>query len=575
MNDVQPLVSIIVPIYNSEAYLERCLDSLVHQTLENIEILAINNGSTDRSLEIIETYAESYSHLRCITIPHHERAGAGRNYGILQSRANYIAFCDSDDYMELDALENLYKTAVENNLCDLVYSPFYHVNNGSSKLVFRLKDISIETLILSGNFALWNKLYRRELIERVGEMPTDFSFEDFAYYPVLVSYAHTIAYLDTPTYYYVCREGSEVNAATSVRMLDALKSADYNLAHVNPKYKDIMMFSDVQRLLNSMNDRWVFFDAYANYFSQHMEEYKKNLIFYSSNNILSKLEDIISEILGCFNNKVFISGFGGNNDEFIDYVEKSAFYNGAEVIILNESNCDIYENNVIRSLYDNEKFDLVAQYFSLKRIYNEGGVYIDSCLKIDCPLNYLKRTNSFFSFSTEFDFSDKIFGGRQNQQIFEDLLGTFTSNYFLGSDASLSARIKNLLCAKYGVSLNGLTSIHKYEVSVFSPDVFLYDFGCLNSSTDIHFTSIKAYNDDNYTVVDKNALKLILKKYNKQEKVLDKKLVNRCAALEKELRDIKTSNAWNLIQKIKKYRHTFFYKTAKRLYLKARKKGKV
>lgn len=111
-------VSIIIPIYNVEKYLRQCLDSAVNQTLSNIEIILINDGSTDNSSCIAREYSLNYSFIKLIEQKNSGQSIA-RNKGIDAANGKYIYFLDSDDYIEINAIENLYKEAERNNL-DLV-----------------------------------------------------------------------------------------------------------------------------------------------------------------------------------------------------------------------------------------------------------------------------------------------------------------------------------------------------------------------------------------------------------------------------------------------------------------------
>ena len=107
-----PKVSVVVPVYNVERYLERCLDSLVYQTLKDIEIIVVNDGSTDKSEVIIQKYAKSYpKKVFAFNKPNGGLSDA-RNYGIGKCHSDYIGFVDSDDYVDLDMFENLYNKAI-------------------------------------------------------------------------------------------------------------------------------------------------------------------------------------------------------------------------------------------------------------------------------------------------------------------------------------------------------------------------------------------------------------------------------------------------------------------------------
>lgn len=138
-----PLISVIVPIYNMESLLPRCLDSLAAQTLRDLEIICVDDGSTDGSGGIVRKYASGDSRFRLITQENSGRAEA-RNAGIRAAAAPYLGFADPDDYVEPDMYERLYRLAEESG-ADMVqcsYSPFLPAESGNPtrKLLRRIRD---------------------------------------------------------------------------------------------------------------------------------------------------------------------------------------------------------------------------------------------------------------------------------------------------------------------------------------------------------------------------------------------------------------------------------------------------
>ena len=195
----QPKVSILVPCYNVEKYLPQCLDSIVNQTLRDIEIICINDGSIDGTLNIIKSYAE---HDKRITIIDKENEGYGKsmNRGLDAATGKYIGIVESDDWAELDMFENLVKLAEENN-ADVVKSNFYRYTSlNSEKSQFceslpssdtnRLINPKISTLIFYYYPAIWSAIYKRNFLTknniRFLESPgasfqdTGFNFKVFA-----------------------------------------------------------------------------------------------------------------------------------------------------------------------------------------------------------------------------------------------------------------------------------------------------------------------------------------------------------------------------------------------------------
>ena len=121
-------VSIVVPIYNVEKYLEQCIDSIINQTLKDIEIILVDDGSPDNCPQICDDYAKKDSRIKVV---HKKNGGlsSARNAGIEVATGDYIGFVDSDDYIELDMYEKMYSIAIENNV-DFVMSDYYRVSDG-------------------------------------------------------------------------------------------------------------------------------------------------------------------------------------------------------------------------------------------------------------------------------------------------------------------------------------------------------------------------------------------------------------------------------------------------------------
>ena len=179
-------VSVIVPVYNMEKYLDKCMDSLVNQTLKDIEIIAINDGSTDNSLNILKRYEKKYP--KKVKIIDQENGGisVARNNGLDIATGKYIGFVDSDDYVKFDMFEKLYNK-IEETKSDIVvcdYEEYYMLNDKFKyvSVVDKIKknnlydDISIITKI---DYAPWNKLYKNELFDNI-RFPKNVKYEDLS-----------------------------------------------------------------------------------------------------------------------------------------------------------------------------------------------------------------------------------------------------------------------------------------------------------------------------------------------------------------------------------------------------------
>jgi glycosyltransferase involved in cell wall biosynthesis len=168
-----PLISVIVPIYNAEKHLRQCLESILNQTLKKIEIICVDDGSTDGSLDILKEYQSKDDRI-IILKQQHKYAGVARNVGLQTAKGKYLSFLDSDDWFELNMLENMYDKAEEDN-SDIVVCGWYNFNNSTQqttkKFIINSNILSIspfagkkipQRLFIFSKPNAWTKLFNRE-----------------------------------------------------------------------------------------------------------------------------------------------------------------------------------------------------------------------------------------------------------------------------------------------------------------------------------------------------------------------------------------------------------------------------
>ena len=206
-----PKVSIIVPVYNVEKYLVRCLDSLVNQTLDDIEIIAVNDGSTDNSGELLQIYKEKYPDKIKVFRKTNGGLSDARNYGMPHATGEYIAFLDSDDYVELDMYEKMYEKAVEEK-SDIVECDFIWEYPSKSKIDVGEIYSSKKEMIVKARVVAWNKLIKRELIEKANVIyPKGLRYEDVEFFYKMVPYYNKVSFLKYPCIHYIQRDNSISN----------------------------------------------------------------------------------------------------------------------------------------------------------------------------------------------------------------------------------------------------------------------------------------------------------------------------------------------------------------------------
>ena len=227
----QPLVSVIVPVFKVEGVLSRCLDSLCRQSLEDIEIILVDDASPDRCGEICEQYAAEDVRFKVIHHPENRGLSVARNTGIAHASADYLMFVDSDDWVHEDFCKLPYECALQQQ-ADLVLFCFQFVdkngffglknkaeNLGSGKLT-RLE--AIDLMMYKVKSTAWNKLYSRILFHTVS-YPEGYCYEDIGTTYKTVLLADTIYYLDKVLYYHCYREGSITTLKTEKVLQDYIE----------------------------------------------------------------------------------------------------------------------------------------------------------------------------------------------------------------------------------------------------------------------------------------------------------------------------------------------------------------
>ncbi len=205
-----PKVSVIVPVYNVEEYLERCLDSLVNQTLKDIEIIIVNDGSTDGSKEKIQKYINTYKNIVYLEKKNGGLSSA-RNYGIPYAKGEYIGFVDSDDYVELTMYEKMYNKAIEEKSdmveCDFIWEYPNKKREDIGKVYSSKKEAIIEARVVA-----WNKIIKKDIIEKTKiTFPEGLRYEDIEFFYKIVPYLDKISFVKETLVHYVQRESSIAN----------------------------------------------------------------------------------------------------------------------------------------------------------------------------------------------------------------------------------------------------------------------------------------------------------------------------------------------------------------------------
>ncbi len=250
-----PVISVIVPVYNLEKYLEHTLDILLNQTYDNLEIILIDDGSSDKSPEICDRYAAANDN---IIVIHQKNSGvsAARNAGIAAATGEYIGFCDGDDDVDKDMYEFLYNIASSDNadiaICGVrIIQPDGTVRNvakGTHKIWNSPESFLEEFFRGEITMSVYTKLFKAEICKQI-EFPENYKTNEDKYYCFMAAVlANRISINDVSKYTYYRREGSSTLTSFSKKYFDGVSLADKIIEVVGEKYPSLVESAHANKL---------------------------------------------------------------------------------------------------------------------------------------------------------------------------------------------------------------------------------------------------------------------------------------------------------------------------------------
>ena len=298
-------VSVIIPVYKVEEYLPKCLESLINQTLKDIEIIVVNDGSPDNSEKIIKEYSKKDKRVVYIK-KENGGQGSARNLGLKKARGEYISFIDSDDWIDNDMLESMYNKAKE-NASDIVMCGYKNVSSKGIEEVFIDKNIEKEFKNNSLNkffltAMVWDKIYKKEFLinSKIEFIEDKVWYEDLEYSVTLISLTDKIDFVNKPFYNYLIREQSTMRNTNIIKNLDLIIIFDgiidfYKNNNLYDKYYEELEFIAIDHFSSGMirvikskgniKDKRAVLKEYDKYLRKHFYNLKNNkyLINFSKN----------------------------------------------------------------------------------------------------------------------------------------------------------------------------------------------------------------------------------------------------------------------------------------------------
>lgn len=334
----EELISVVIPVYNVESYLEQCLESVCDQSYENIEIILINDGSTDRSEEICENWQCKDKRIRYFK---QKNCGIGptRNRGIELSLGKYITFIDSDDWIDQDCIKRLYEKLIKEN-ADICTGDFmlYNDKNRSFELSFSIieNDAYVNAEMYSPH--IWGRLYNKNIFTQYNIKMPKLPYEDLAVFPLMAVLSKKITYVDSPVYYYRVNTGKSI-----MDNLDNVRRYPEVLEYLVKGFKKFGLFHEYAKVLleiTLINMRAGLKRARIGY---SIEQYNQ-----LSDEFEEFLDKYFYEWRNIFNLKVWVLG-SYNLSRLADYMmfdydickENTKYYGFSSIISLMSNKCSL------------------------------------------------------------------------------------------------------------------------------------------------------------------------------------------------------------------------------------------
>ena len=311
-------VSVIVPVYNVEKYLNKCLDSLVNQTLKDIEIIIVNDGSPDNSKKIIKEYKKKYPSIIKVLDQTNQGLSDARNNALSLTTSKYIMYVDSDDYVANDMVEKMYNKIVKdkadmvicgNNVVDENYnlvSSTYPSNNNYSN--------DFEKIIF-GNMCVWNKIIKKSLIvdnnlkfrSKVWYEDVDFSFK-------LMTLSKKTTFVNENLYYYLVRKNSIMNSKNVLRNREILLTFEEIITYL----KDHELFEKYYSELEYLAIDNIYISAIVRIIKADSDKKTKKII-------IKEMLDFVKNNFPCYKKNKYIKDLSKNRKIIFFLIDKKLY----------------------------------------------------------------------------------------------------------------------------------------------------------------------------------------------------------------------------------------------------------
>lgn len=550
----KPVVSIIVPVFNMEKYLTRCLDSILNQTLTSIEIICVNDGSTDDSGIILNRYAQMDSR---IIVIEQENSGPNiaRKRGIELASGQYIGFVDSDDWIDVTMYEKLLYKA-EKDSCDLVICDYYisKIPNliyekgytGKKLNPQEFMDVSAPPYLC---IKLFSSILKEYMLCSVGKSQA----EDVGLlYPVL-PHVKKMGYVAEPLYYYYQRSDSSSNDdsfVTNYHIEEYLSTLHQLIAKDYGKYQPWAVKHFVQMIYWGLNN-----SKRKPFLANYIEFLQNNSSYLIGCSTLKQFKDI-SQYLCCETiPRRLVCTEQDSKSAYFNYCQKSwqNYARDCDIVIIN---IDMYKNlpGIVELAIKLGEEKFVDDYIKLRNIYENGGIAISGRVQFNKPLGELRAQPAFFGYAEGKKVNSDIWGATKNHMLLEQVLSSYEKDSLMNTiEVDLGQRFYYLLCADYNLPQGDLNEHNlKDNVKIFRCDKLTYNVNSNNVAT-LYDDVVSLAEKNGNVVAPKNVIEMLILEARKDERRRSgKSNVNDRNFYQNEYYRIKNSRSWKITRPLRK-----------------------
>ena len=521
MNNIK--VSVIIPVYQVENFLERAIDSVLNQTLKEIEIILVDDGSIDNSPAICDEYKEKYPDI--IKVIHKENQGLGyaRNSGVEVAQGEYIAFIDSDDTIEPTMYEEMYEKALENNydlvMCDV---NIIWVESGRNSIVatYQNTEIDLADYLAKGNNITYsvNKLYKRNIWNE--NKYEKMLFEDIALIPSLVTKYPHIGYVKKAFYNYFRRENT-ISTSFVGDMVDIVSAFRKFINNSDKKYREEVIYCTAKQMFwNMTKSRIVFKADFVKLLKEFKGDFLLNSYIKEDKEVCNILKFIEEDVIP--NNIIFADFEKEVSKDYLNNLQEN--FPDAKLFVIDKSTFNEEDTPInIQKAFKEGRIEYVEEYLVLKKLYQFGGIIINKSMMPNLNLRKLRLNKIFFGFQNKTEINTGCYGALPNHYVVKKLLDTYEGdNIYNKAYLPLKDRLRDFLIINFGLKINGKKQILNKEIQMYLPSILSFDMKNGENCCKWYFENVQ----HGYEVIDSEVLELwseeIINNWNLYKKLRDK-----------------------------------------------------